>query len=129
MKRLNHITLLLISFILCLGSVFLLYSSKEKMATSFNEYYEIKQLSNKYQTKKIKWLDSERTEKKLTNIINSVKFKNITKKRNNKFIDITIKGASIKKIDKFLNKILNESLIINTLEFDNDTLKLQIGYK
>jgi len=129
MKRISHINLLLLSFLVFLVSIFFLLESKKELKTSFKNYNEINLLSTEYKNQKLKWINPKGIDKKLNTIIKRLKLKNITMKKNKNAIDITLKRTSIKQIDKFLNKILNESLIINRLDITKNTLEIQIGYK
>ncbi len=83
-------------------------------------------LSDKYNSLKKVW-NKKGTKKKLEKIAKQSSIKNISFKNNNKVLTIKIKDENIKKIDKFINKILNDSFIINKLNITLTQTTIEIG--
>lgn len=129
MKKIDHITLLAIVFIVLLFSIVLLKKSQVAYENELVDYKSTLALSSQFKSLKSNWDHKENIDTKLKKIINASTIKNITQQKDRKKITIVVKNSSLSKIDRFVNKLLNESFIIEDLSIKKDTLELKIRYR
>jgi len=83
-------------------------------------------IGSDYKKLKQTW-DKQDIEKQMKKIARLSSIKNIFFKNNKKSIIITIKNENIRNIDRFLNKILNDSFVINKLNISKESITMEVG--
>ena len=128
MNKINPVTILGISFIVLLSSLLLLKQSEEELIQKNKELAIFNIVSNKYVTLKSSWDQKEKSIKLIDKVLSNLAIKNISKQVQKRKMIIKIKNEQIRKIDKFINKILNSNLNILKLNITDNSIDLVIGY-
>ena len=126
MSKINPIVLLLLSTVILLSSFILLKQSSIDLTQNNYSLDKFQLLSREYNGLKKSWDKKEDTEKLLNNIIKSLGIKDISKEVKNKKIIVKFKNNSLSKIDKFVNKILNNNFNILKLNITQNSVELEI---
>lgn len=124
-----HMKLLIFSSLLCLISVFVLQQSKTALNVQAEKYNNTIVIAEEYTRLKNLWDESKDIHQKLTNISKRLNVKNITIKKTKKLLKITVQESSLVKMDSFINRVLNESFIIESLSITKNKVQLEIRYK
>ncbi len=128
MNKINPLTILLITIAIFLSSFILLKQSAVELKSSYSELSTYEELSSKYTKLKQAWDKKADTVKLLDKVIKSSGINNIDRKVENKKIILKFSDDSLSKIDKFVNKILNENLNILQLNITQNSVELVVGY-
>jgi len=127
MSKFNPLYILLFSFCLFIYSMIVLNKTTTKLtqARLLNKQYI--QNGQQYCVLQKAWGKQNNTKDKLDKILQSSNIKNAHIITNDKTIKIKIINANLKSLDKFINKILNETITIINLSLTKSTLELEIG--
>ncbi|MEA2050802.1 MAG: hypothetical protein U9O56_08740 [Campylobacterota bacterium] len=128
MKKINPFTILFLSIVIFLSSVVYLNKSYINLKNRQSDLINFKKISNKYQNLKSISKNKKETIAFIEKSIINSGIKNVDKKINTKRAIVNIKDTKLKKIDKFVNKILNEQLNIIKLKIDSNSVELVVGY-
>lgn len=128
MKRISPLTILLISFALLLGSLIVQKKSKIEINESLYNVSSFNDIASDYKALNKDWNKKEKTKSVVEKIIKVSGIKNVTKKTNKGSLSITFNEKSISKIEKFVNRVLNESLIIKKLVITKESVEMEIKY-
>ncbi len=127
LKKIDPLYVLLLSIAVLFVSIVSFNKSKINMQNSQDELINLHAIASNYSQMKKDWGSSEHTIKIIDNIITSVGINTLDKKITEKKITIKIDKLSLQKIDKFVNKILNEKLNILKLNISGTSLELEVG--
>ena len=128
MNRFNPFYILVFSALIFSYSIFLLENENNDLIVATKDNKEFVNLANRYNTLQRTWGDNTKTLKKIENIIKQSKIKNANIISNDKTIKITIKNASLKSMDKFVNKVFNESIEVLNFSLTKKSLDMEVGY-
>ncbi|MEA3352810.1 MAG: hypothetical protein U9Q33_03195 [Campylobacterota bacterium] len=126
MRKVSASTYLLLSIVLFLLSLIFLKSTTFELQKTNDSFNSFVQNGKVYDNLKKNW-SKESTQKDLEKIISGLKIKDLSKKVTGKKIYISFEDKSLKKIDKFLNKVLNSHFKIISLNITDDTLQIEVG--
>ncbi len=126
MMRINPLYILALVVVLFLISISNLQNTKESLSQSKQENKQYLEVANEYQNLNKNWGKNSNSESKLNNILKVLDIQNISVNKKNKKIEIVIKDADIKKIDKLINKILNENIVIKSLYLTKNDFNMEI---
>lgn len=128
MKRISPLTILLISFALLLGSLIVQKKSKIEINESLYNVSSFNDIASDYKALNKDWNKKEKTKSVVEKIIKVSGIKNVTKKTNKGSLSISFNEKSISKVEKFVNRVLNESLIIKKLVITKESVEMEIKY-
>ncbi len=128
MNKIDPFTVLLLAVAIFLSSFVLLKQSNEELIQSNIELKEFNIVANEYINLKSTQKTKNKTLKLIDKIIKSLGVKNVDKKVQDKNILVKLNNISLKKIDKFTNKILNQNLNILKLNITKNSVELVVGY-
>lgn len=128
MNRFNPFYILVFSALIFSYSIFLLENENNDLIVATKDNKEFVNLANRYNTLQRTWGQNTKTLKKIENIIKQSKIKNANIISNDKTIKITIKNASLKSMDKFVNKVFNESIEVLNFSLTKKSLDMEVGY-
>lgn len=129
MKKINSLTILLISIIIFLIIVNLYKYTNSNIENVKSEYLEIQKLSLGFTTSKKSLYTQRKAEQQLRNITRQLNIKNLSIVKKSKKLIVKVKKMSFYEQDKFLNKVLNEKFIILKLKIEKNELEIEIGIK
>ncbi|MEA3498624.1 MAG: hypothetical protein U9R16_06140 [Campylobacterota bacterium] len=127
MNKINPLFVLLFSFLLFIYSLISLNSSNIKLENIKDETKEYLSIATKYNSLNKAWGDSRDTKKLCEKILNSSNIKNAKIVSNGKSIKIQIKNSDKKSLDRFMNKILNETIVVLSFSLRKNSLDLEVG--
>ncbi|MCK5111610.1 MAG: hypothetical protein KAQ94_08825 [Arcobacteraceae bacterium] len=127
MNKFNPLYLLLFSIMLFLYSMVDLKSSNESLLQIKEQNKQFVKISTKYNSLQKVWGKEQGTKKKFENILKLSNIRNANIVTNGKTIKIKIKNASLKSLDKFMNEILNETIVILNFSLTKNNLDLEVG--
>ncbi len=127
MNKFNPLFLLLLSITLLLYSALDLKSANENLSQIDEENKQFVKIATKYNSLQQAWGKGKDIKKRCEKILKLSNIKNAKIIKKGKSIKIKIENASLKSIDKFMNKILNEAMIIRNFSLTKDKLELEIG--
>ena len=127
MSRINPLYILFAVVLLVLISFISLKSANESLEKTKYEHKEYMKVANNYHSFKTSWGNSNNTEKKIESILKIAKIQNANITSLNKTIKIEIEKVKIRSLDKFINKLLNEQVRIQSFSISKDTLILKVG--
>jgi len=128
MNRFNPFYILLFSVLIFSYSVFALKNGYSDLSVESKDNKEFISVANRYNTLQKAWGDNSSTLKKIENIIKQSNIKNANIISNDKVIKIEIKNTSLKSIDKFINKLFNESIEVLNFSLTKKSLDIELGY-
>ncbi len=127
MNKFNPLLLLLLTICLFLYSIIDIKSSNEYLKKVSKQNKQFVEIATKYNMLQQAWGKGSTTKKQCEKFLKLSNIKNAKIVANRKTIKIKIENASLKSIDKFMNKILNNTIEILNFSFTKDTLNLEIG--
>lgn len=128
MNKINPFYILLLSAIIFVYSIFALQNGYSDLSIASKENKEFTNIANRYNGLQKVWGDNKATLKKIENIIKQSNIKNANIVSNDKTIKIEIKNTSLKSIDKFINKLFNESIEVLNFSLTKKSLDIEVGY-
>ncbi len=127
MNRLKPMYILLFSFVLFLYSIINLNLVNNKLTQTKKESTKYLKIANKYKDLKISWGDIKNQEKRIYSIIKISNIQNANIVKTGKTIKIDIKNLTPRVLDKFINKILNEKIVVDNLILTKSSLTMEVG--
>ena len=127
MKKINPMTIVLISLLFAVLSLVLLKQSTTKLKEQNSILIDTKTIANQYSSLKKSWNNPKQISKIINKIKRQLRLKKLSIVDNKKKITITIKNETLNNINKFINKICNANLIILKLNIKKDSVYLEIG--
>jgi len=127
MKKINPMTIVLISLLFAVLSLVLLKQSTTKLKEQNSILIDTKTIANQYSSLKKSWNNPKQISKIINKIKRQLRLKKLSIVDNKKKITITIKNETLNNINKFINKICNANLIILKLNITKDSVYLEIG--
>ncbi|MBD3840499.1 MAG: hypothetical protein IE909_01210 [Campylobacterales bacterium] len=128
MKKINPLTLILVSVLLFLVSIVSLqkvnnqyYNEKDQMKNFFTKAQEYVVLKNH-------WYNKNEIKEKLQKHLKSSGISKFFIGENSSKISVEIDSFTLDSIDKLLNKILNDKFSIYAIELNKSNVKLEIGF-
>ena len=128
MKILNPFYTLVTVVVIFIVSIFLLSNQSHNLINQQNQNKQYEQLALKYNKLNKAWKNRSKTIKAINYAIKTAKIKNVNITKNQHLAKIQINNTTSAKIDKFLQKILNETIVIKKLSFSNRSLTMEVGY-
>ena len=126
MNKINPSYLFLITLVVMLFSIVQLNKSYNRLEINQQENVQYLKLANKYKKLKTTWSNNN-TKNNIMSIVKILHIKNITIEKRNNILKIQIKNSNFLIIDKFLNKLLNNAIIINSFKITNNSLKMEVS--
>ncbi|MEA3513309.1 MAG: hypothetical protein U9R37_06880 [Campylobacterota bacterium] len=128
MKKIDPLYILLLSFAILIVSIISLSDSKQELFNTQNEYKEFVKLSSQYSGLKNSW-QSKNIDKKIEKVLKQSNIKKYDLSKTKNSIKIVVDDEPLNKLDKFINKILNDSFEIKKLDISDKKIELEVGYR
>jgi len=126
MNKINPSYLFLVTLVIMLFSIVQLDKTYSVLKVNQQEDIQYLKLANKYKKLKTTWSNNN-TKNNIMSIVKILHIKNITIEKRNNILKIQIKNSNFLIIDKFLNKLLNNAIIINSFKITNNSLKMEVS--
>lgn len=126
MKNIDPLYILILLVTVSIISLNQLSQSNTDLKKKVIEYKELNNLAIKYSSLKSDWSTKDEVIKKINKILKILKIRSKPRVTNNK-IYLEVDNLNLKTLDKLLNRILNEKLKIEKLDFNRTTLTLEVG--
>ena len=131
MSKINPIYIFIISLCLFLYSVFELNIANDKLIDIKEQNKQYIKVANKYNALQKAWGNNAKRkktlEKRIEKFLRISNINNVNIIKSGKTIKIKIVNSNIKALHKFMNKILNEKMIIKKFSLTKSSLNLEIG--
>lgn len=128
MNKINSFTFTALSVIILLISLLAYKSSIKELKGANEDFIQFEKVSAKYNSLKKNW-DPAAAEKRITKAAKLLRINNLNITKKGRLMVIKSDKLPLNKMDKFLNKLLNESLIIKKLYITNDSFSVSVEYK
>lgn len=111
--------------------ILLLQLSKKtsEVEDSNKNILKVSKTVEEYKNLKSKWLNKKEIENKLESIVTSFKNDRIFKTVEKNLVIIKLESLNSSSLTRFLNKILNDSFLIDDLEITKTTISIKIRLK
>jgi hypothetical protein len=131
MNKLNPIYILALLFICFIISYILVSSKKKEYVSSSLNYTNISVKVQDFKDYKSTWFNTKQVSKRIDFILKSSTFRKekILKTQVKNIIKIKIESKKQRVLDKFLNRILNEKVIIKRIDIQKKYINLEIRTK
>lgn len=128
MKRLNPLYILALIVTILIISFVSLDNKRSQHNSLSKNTNSLEQKAKSFKDTKDSWFNAKRVEKQIDRIINSSIFKKakILKAQNGKLIKVKIETLNQKILDKFLNRVLNEKIILKKLEIKKTSIYFEV---
>jgi len=126
MNKINPLFILLFSIVIFLVSLTTLNESKNTLKVLKDEKKEYLKIAINYSMLQKAWGDTSLAQKNIEFMLKAANIQNAKINTHQKELIIDIKNASIKSIDKFLNKVLNDKIIIKDLTLTTNSLFMKV---
>jgi len=129
MNKLNPLYILGLIITIFIVSFSLLSNEKEAYKNSVKSYENIKTKSKDFKEYKQTWFDKNKVKRKVDNIVKNSTFRKekILKIEKSNIIRLKIESGNPRVLNKFLNRILNEKLILKKLDVQKRSISMEIG--
>jgi len=129
MNKLNPLYILGLIITIFIVSFSLLSNEKEAYKNSIKSYENIKTKSKDFKEYKQTWFDKNKVKRKVDNIVKNSTFRKekILKIEKSNIIRLKIESGNPRVLNKFLNRILNEKLILKKLDVQKRSISMEIG--
>jgi hypothetical protein len=127
MIKMNPFTILFFSTILFLYSIFNLTTNNNNLNQLIKDNKNYLKIANQYRSLHISWANHNNIKKRLHEMLTASNIKNVNIITKSKSLTIKIKNTDITNLDKFMNKILNESIVILNFTLKKNSLSLEVG--
>jgi hypothetical protein len=108
-------------------SIFSLNSAKINSENAKESFIEFESIANNYHVFNTKYSNKKDIRKAIDNIIKSSRIRNVNILESKNKITVRMTSVKIKKVHKFINKVLNERFNIINLTIEKDFVLLEIG--
>lgn len=131
MNKLNPLYILILIITIFIISFVKLNDIKKDYDVLNREATTFKQKAKSFKEYKQTWFNKKRVTKKIDNIIKSSTFKKekILKTQTSNMIRVKIESLNPRILNKFLNRVLNEKLIIRKLDIKKTSILFEIVLK
>ncbi len=126
MNKINPLFILLFSIVIFLVSLTTLNESKNTLKVLKDEKKEYLKIAINYSMLQKAWGDTSLAQKNIEFMLKAANIQNAKINTHQKELIINIKNAPIKSIDKFLNKVLNDKIIIKNLTLTTNSLFMKV---
>jgi len=126
MNKINSSYLLVVITVLFIFSTIVMYNGKSNMQGAVGEYNTQKKIVDQFSKTHKMWFNEKKLLDTLKQIISISGIKNVKQEMGQRFIVIHFQEKSLKKIEKFVNSILNNHIIIEELLITNDSVKIKV---
>jgi hypothetical protein len=125
MNKINPIYIFSLTLIIMLFSVAQLNTAYSLLKTNKQENIQYLKLANEYKKLKITWTNNN-TKEKVMAIIEVLHIRDIKINENNNILSIKMRNSNPNIIDKFVNKLLNSAIVINSFKITKNSFKMEI---
>ena len=126
MKRINPFYLLIVSVILFILSIGILQSAKSNMKGAVDDFTTQQKLIEQFSKTQGLWFNEKKLLDTLKQIISLSGIKNVKQEIGKQFITIEFEEKSLKKIEKFVNSLLNSHIIIEELIITDEKVRVKV---
>lgn len=121
-------------FLALIATIFLilLFQVNEKnieLENSNKNILKVSKTVEEYKDLKTKWLNKKEIEQKLEKLVLDFRNDKVFKTVDKNLVSIKIESLNSSSLTKFLNKILNDSFLIDDLEITKTTISIKIRLK
>ncbi|WP_072682461.1 hypothetical protein [Arcobacter sp. LA11] len=129
MNKLNPMYILALMITVFIVSFVSVSNKKEEYKNSIQTYENVKMKSKDFKEYKKTWFNKNQIRRKIDNIVRNSTFRKekILKVENSNIIKLKIESKNPRVLNKFLNKILNEKLILKKLDIQKRSISMEIG--
>ena len=127
MNKFNPLYILLFSIILFLYSAININLQNTTLLQVQEENKQYLKIATKYNSLQNAWGKNNNTKKKIEYILKLSNIKNAHITIKDKIIKIKIENTKLKSLDKFMNKVLNETIVIINFSLTKNSLLLEVG--
>ncbi|MCP4971842.1 MAG: hypothetical protein GY932_14755 [Arcobacter sp.] len=131
MNRLNPIYILALVLTLLVITFVVVDNKKSEFKSTYINYKNINLKAKDFSRYKQTWFNEKEILRKIDSIIKNSSFRNekILKTQNSNIVRIKINSSNPRVLNKFINRVLNEKLLIKKLNIKKDSIFLEIGIK
>jgi len=129
MNKITSIHILLFCLVVLVCSFMFFTISKTTLIQTEKSYYETKKLSMEFRNAKESFIKSNDIVPLIEKFARQTSINNIQIDKLNKKVSIKIEKITEKKIEKFLNKVLNAKLIITKLVLVGSSIEIEVETK
>jgi len=127
MNKFNPLYLLLFSLILFIYSIINLNNLTTKLENTKISNKQYIKNGQKYNALQKAWGKKNNAKKKINGILKLANINNANIITNNRTIRVKIRNANLHSLDKFMNKILNDTIIILNFSLTKSSLDIEVG--
>ncbi|PLY08329.1 MAG: hypothetical protein C0625_01720 [Arcobacter sp.] len=129
MNKLNPAYLLGLIVIIFIISSVSVSNQKEKYKNSIQAYESMKIKSKNFKEYKQTWFNKSEVRKKIDSIVRNSTFRKekILKVEQSNIIKLKIESRNPRVLNKFLNRVLNEKIILKKLDVQKRSISMEIG--
>ncbi len=131
MKRLNPLYLILLFLTIAFISFYVLSNKKKEYLEKLSEYNSFSQKAKEYNSLKSQWTNESFVTQTINKIIKNNAFSNekILFAQNGNLVKVKIESNNPKVLDNFLNKILNQPIVLKKLDIKKDSINIEVSVK
>ncbi len=126
-NKINPLYILIVTICLFLYSIIELNLSNDNLLQIKEENKNFIKIATKYNTLQKAWGINNNIQKRCENFLKLSGIRDAHITTNTKIIKIKIRNADLKSLDKFMNKLLNKTIIILNFSLTKNSLDLEIG--
>lgn len=127
MDKMNPLFILISAFIIMCISFYSLQDTKVKQIKIKENYNSFMEIANKYATMDKSYNNIKSIENRLETITKKTKLNKVTINKIEKIIKVSITVNDEKKLQNFINKLLNEKFNITKFTLEKNNLYFEIG--
>jgi hypothetical protein len=127
MNKINPLYIFIFSVVLFLLSTISIISSSSSLQFKKEDINKYIIVANRYNNLQKSWGKNSGAKNTINKILKSSNIQNASINKTSNTIKIYIKNTSIDILDKFINKVLNEHLIIKKFTLTKNELQIEVG--
>jgi hypothetical protein len=127
MSRINPLYVLLFAVLLFIYSAIMLNSVDLTLKDERIKFKNYSKIASRYHHLKDAWKNGDVTKKKIDRILKLYNIKDATINKSYKGLSIKIDNINANISHKFINKILNETIIVYSFKIKKKNLTLKVG--
>jgi len=124
--NINPLFLLLMSITILFISIYSLNIANKNIIQEKTNFLEYKLMAVEYSKLKKSWSNIDNQKNIINKVILSSRIKNASINMKNDVIKVKIKNISTKKLNSFVNKILNKKLNISKFYLNNNSIEFEV---
>jgi hypothetical protein len=128
MNKIDPVLILLFFVVTFVSAIFVFDQSKTELQQSTIQYNEFLSNSSKYISLKQSWGKDKNRLKQINKMLKYSGINNVDRKILKNQVILQINNIDIKKIDKFINKILNANIKIEKMSLNRSKFSVSIRY-